>query len=215
VRAVFLLSGYEDMSTTLAEARAAGAQRVVLLSSSAAPGGDMSNAVARYHILAEQAVRASGLPWTFLQPNSFMSNTFQWRAQLRVGDTIRAPFAGVPVATIDPDDVGAVAAEALTSGAHEGRAYRLSGPEALLPADRVTILAEVLGRDLRFEPQSDDDARGEMSGAMPQEYIDAFFDFFAHGALDESKVHPSVEELLGRPPRSFREWANAHAEAFR
>ena len=214
VRAAFLLSGYGNLPVTLAAIRAAGAERVVLLSSSSVPGGDMSNAVARYHILSEQAVRDSGLPWTFLQPNSFMSNTFQWLPQLQAGDTVRAPFADVRVATIDPDDLGAVAAEALTSAAHEGQTYRLSGPESLLPADRVRVLAKVLGRDLRFEAQPDADARAEMSAAMPSEYVDAFFSFFADGKLDESQVLPTVEELLGRPPRSFAEWARAHAEAF-
>jgi uncharacterized protein YbjT (DUF2867 family) len=215
VRTVFLLSGYQDMPGVLAEIRRAGVERVVLLSSSAAPGGDMSNAVARYHILSETAVRESGLPWTFLQPNSLMSNALQWRSQLQAGDVVHAPFADVRVATIDPHDVAAVAAEALTSGGHEGRSYRLSGPESLLPADRVAVLAKVLGRDLRFEGQSDADARAEMSATMPGEYVDAFFSFFADGKLDESKVLPTVQEVTGRQPRTFEQWARAHAGVFR
>ena len=84
-RAAFLLSGYQDLPATLALMRTAGVERVVLLSSSAAPDGDLSNAVARYHILSERAVRESGLPSTFLRPNSLMSNTFQWVPQLRDG----------------------------------------------------------------------------------------------------------------------------------
>jgi uncharacterized protein YbjT (DUF2867 family) len=215
VRAVFLLSGYQDLPDALAEMRGAGVERVVLLSSSAAPGGDLSNAVARYHILSERAVRDSGLPFTFLQPNSFMSNTFQWAPQLLAGDVVRAPFAGVPVATIDPDDLGAVAAQALTSDAHEGRSYRLSGPESLLPADRVAVLARVLGRELRFEAQSNEDARAEMSASMPAEYVDAFFSFFVDGTVDETTVLPTVREITGRPPHSFEQWAAAHADAFR
>jgi uncharacterized protein YbjT (DUF2867 family) len=214
VSAVFLLSGYEGIAETLAEMRGAGVERVALLSSSAAPGGDMNNAVARYHILSEQAVRASGLPWTFLQPNSFMTNTLQWVPQLREGDLIRAPFANVRVATIDPDDVGAVAAKALTSDGHEGHTYRLSGPESLLPADRARVLARVLGRELAFEGQSNDEARAEMSQSMPPQYIDAFFKFFAEGDLDESHVLPTVEKVTGRPPRRFEQWAAANAEAF-
>jgi hypothetical protein len=174
----------------------------VLLSSSAAPGGDLSNAVARYHILSEAAVRDAGIPWTFLQPNSFMTNTFQWLPQLRAGDVVRAPFPDVRVATIDPEDLGAVAAAALTTGGHEGRAYRLSGPESLLPADRVAVLAKVLGRALRFEGQSDTEARAEMTRTTPPEYVDAFFSFFADGTLDESKVLSTVEEITGRPPRT-------------
>jgi uncharacterized protein YbjT (DUF2867 family) len=212
---VFLLSGFADMPGVLAEIRRAGVERVVLLSSSAAPGGDMTNAVARYHILSEAAVRESGVPWTFLQPNSFMTNTLQWVEPLRAGDLIRAPFADVPVATIHPDDLGEVAAEALVSGEHEGRVHRLSGPESLRPADRVEILGEVLGRKVRFEAQSDTEARAEMSRAMPEEYVDAFMSFFAEGTLDESKVLPTVQEVTGRRPRSFEEWAVANAGAFR
>jgi uncharacterized protein YbjT (DUF2867 family) len=215
VTAAFLLSGYEGLEETLAKTRRAGVERVVLLSSSAAPNGDLTNAVARYHILSERAVRASGLGWTFLQPNTFMTNTFQWLPQLRQGDVIRAPFPDVRVATVDPDDIGAVAAAALTSDAHEGRAYRLSGPESLLPADRVAILADVLGRELRFEGQSNQEARAEMSEAMPAEYVDAFFRFFVDGDVDESAVLPTVQEVTGRPPRSFEAWARAHADALR
>lgn len=170
--AAHLLSGYADMPGLMAQIRRAGVERVVLQSSSSVPGGDMDNAVARYHILSERAVRESGVPWTFLQPNSFMTNTLDWVAQLRDGNTITAPFAGVRVAAIDPADVAAVASRALASGAHEGRTYRLSGPESLAPADRAAILAEVLGRDLRFEAQSDADARAEMSASMPSEYVD-------------------------------------------
>jgi uncharacterized protein YbjT (DUF2867 family) len=215
VRAVFLLSGYQQQAQTLDAMRNAGVERVVLLSSSAAPGGDLSNAVARYHILSEQAVRESGLPWTFLRPNSFMTNTFRWIGQLKADDVVRLPFANVRIATIDPDDLGAVAAIALSSGEREGRAYRLSGPESLLPHDQVRIVADVLGRNVRFEAQSDADARAEMSEAMPAEYVEAFFRFFADGDLDESEVLPSVEEITGKPPRPFHGWARAHADALR
>ena len=215
VTAAFLLSGYEGLEETLANMRRAWVGRVVLLSSSAAPTGDLTNAVARYHILSERAVRQSGLGWTLLQPNTFMTNTFQWLPQLQQGNVIRAPFPDVRVATIDPDDIGAVAAVALTSGASEGRAYRLSGPESLSPADRVAILAEVLGRELRFEGQANEEARAEMNAAMPAEYVDAFFRFFVDGDLDESGVLPTVQEVTGRAPRNFEAWARAHADAFR
>jgi uncharacterized protein YbjT (DUF2867 family) len=215
VTATFLLSGYDGLTETLRDMRRAGVKRVVLLSSSSAPSEDLTNAVARYHVLSERAVRDSGLAWTFLQPNSFMTNTLQWAPRVRAGDVIRAPFPDVRVATIDPDDIGAVAAAALISDAHAGRAYRLSGPESLLPADRVRILGDVLERDLPFEGQSDEEARAEMSQAMPAEYVDAFFRFFAAGEIDESQVLPTVQDVTGRPPRRFEQWARAHADAFR
>jgi RNA polymerase sigma-70 factor (TIGR02960 family) len=215
VRSVFLLSGYERMQELLAELRDAGVERIVLLSSSGVPGGDMSNAVARYHILSEQAVRESGIAWTFLQPNSFMSNALRWLPQLREGDVVKLPFADVAIATIDPADLAAVAVKALTTGELAGRSLRLSGPEALYPADQVRILGAALGRELRPEPLSNEAAREEMSAAMPVEYVDAFFSFFVDGTVDETTVLPTVREVLGREPGTFERWAAANVEAFR
>lgn len=214
VRGLFLLPGYQNMPGTLDEARQAGVEHVVLVSSSSIEGGDPGNAVTRYMMDSEAAVRASGLAWTFLRSFGFMSNTLQWVPQLQAGDVVRAPWAEVPIAMIDPHDIAAVAAVAFTSAGHDGRHYTLSGPEPLRPADRVRILAEVLGRDLTFEGQPDDEARAEMSKSMPAEYVEAFFSFYSEGTLDESHVRPDVSDVTGRPPRSFRQWAQAHASTF-
>jgi uncharacterized protein YbjT (DUF2867 family) len=211
---MFLYPGYRNTAGTLEEAKRAGVRHVVLMSGSSAASGDMSNAVSRYMIESETAVRACGLAWTILRSFGFMSNTLQWAPQLKAGDVVRAPFAGVPVAVIDPYDIAAVAAACLTSAGHEGRVYTLSGPESLLPADRVRVLGEVLGRDLKFESQPDEEARAEMSANMPQQYVDAFFNFYVEGALDESQVLPTVGDVTGRPSRTFRQWAQAHAGAF-
>ena len=212
---VFLLSGYQDMPGLLAAARTAGVQRVALLSGASAASGDLSNAVSRYMIESESAVRESGLAWTILRPFAFMSNAFQLAEQIRAGDVVRAAFGGVRAATIDPRDIAAVAALALLSPGHEDQVHTLTGGESLLPAERVSILGDVLDRRLVFEAQSDDEARAEMSAAMPARYVDAFVNFYVDGALDESPVLPTVRELLGRPPRTFRDWAVEHADRFR
>jgi uncharacterized protein YbjT (DUF2867 family) len=211
VRAVFLLPGYPDAAGLLAPA---GVERVVQLSGTSAEGGHRTDAVSRYMIASEAAVRDAGLPWTILRPSAFMTNALQWVPQLQAGDVVRAPFAGVRAAVLDPGDIAAVAAEALLGEGHGGRVYRLSGPEALLPEDRVRVLATVLRRPLRFEGQPDDEARAEMSAAMPAAYVDAFFSFYVEGTLDESPVLPTVQEVTGRPPRTFEQWAVAHANAF-
>jgi uncharacterized protein YbjT (DUF2867 family) len=214
-RGIFLLSGYERIDELLAEARRAEVERIVLLSSSAAPGGDMTNAVARYHILSERAVRECGLAWTFLQPNSLMSNTLRWLPQLREGDVIHDAFGDVAIAMIDPADLAAVAVKALATEELEGRGLRLSGPDAIYPADRVRILGAALDRELRFEPWSNRQAREEMSASMPAEYVDAFFSFFVDGTIDETTVLPTVREVLGRKPRSFEQWVAESIESFR
>ncbi|GAA0931450.1 NAD(P)H-binding protein [Pseudonocardia zijingensis] len=215
VSGLFLLPGYRDMPGVLAAARAAGVSRVVQLSGGSAGSGDTGNAISAYMIRTEEAVRSAGIPWTLLRPCGFMTNALEWAPQLQAGDVVRAPFGGVRVAVIDPADIAAVAAAALVEHGHAGRIHALSGPEALLPADRVRVLGEVLGRDLRFEAQSDEEAWADMTARMPEPYVRAFFDFYVDGSLDESTVLPTVQEITGRAPRTFPDWARAHADAFR
>jgi uncharacterized protein YbjT (DUF2867 family) len=214
-RGLFLLPGYADLPGLLALARRAGVARVVLLSGGSAALEDMDNAVSRYMTVSERDVRESGVPWTFLRPRAFMSNALRWLPQLATGDVVRVPFAGVRAAAIDPFDIAAVAARALLSDGHAGQIYELTGPESLLPADQVGVLATVLERDLRCEGLTNEEARAEMGAAMPVEYVDAFFSFYVDGTLDESQVFPTVREVTGRPPRTFERWALAHADAFR
>ncbi|MFC0111396.1 NmrA family NAD(P)-binding protein [Kibdelosporangium aridum] len=215
VRGLFLLPGYADLPGLLALARRAGVARVVLLSGGSAALEDMDNAVSRYMTVSERDVRESGVPWTFLRPRAFMSNALRWLPQLAAGDVVRVPFAGVRAAVIDPFDIAAVAARALLSDGHASQIYELTGPDSLLPMDQVDVLAKVLERDLRCEGLTNEDARAEMTAAMPVEYVDAFFSFYVDGTLDESRVLPTVREVTGRPPRTFEQWARAHADAFR
>ena len=214
VTAVFLLAGYPDAPGLLARMADAGVRRVVLLSTGAVEGGNLDNYVVRFNVVAEAAVRDSALTWTVLRPSGFMSNALRWRPQLQAGDTVREPFADRPVAVIDPFDIGAVAARALTEQEHAGRSYRLTGPQALLPADRLAILGDVLGRDLHLEPQPDDEARRSMSENMPPPLVDAFFEFSRGGTYLDDQVTGTTAELLGRAPRTFPDWAHAHADDF-
>jgi uncharacterized protein YbjT (DUF2867 family) len=214
VDGIFLMSGYADMPGLLAEIRHAGVGRVVLLSSSSVPLGDMDNAVVAYHTVSEQAVRQSGIGHTILRPSMFATNALQWADQLAAGDVVRVQWPAVAAAVVDPYDIGAVAASVLAGGGYDGEALRLTGPEALRPADRVRILGEVLGRDLRVEELSDEQTLAELRASMPPRYVEAFSSFYLDGTLDESPVLPTVREVLGREPRDFRTWAVAHVAAF-
>ncbi|MFI9340911.1 NAD(P)H-binding protein [Streptomyces sp. NPDC052773] len=215
VRAMFLMPGYGGQRRILADARDAGVERVVMLSGGSAGTGDRTNAVSAYLIDAEDSVRESGLAWTFLRPTSFMSNALRLVDQIRAGDTVRVPFPDVYTTDIDPYDIAQCALHALLSDAHSGRALELTGPQALLPADRVRVLGEVLGRDLRAVGLGPEEARAELEAAMPKPFADAIVSFFVDGTLDESVVRPTVREVTGREPRTFDQWARTHADAFR
>lgn len=215
IRRVFLLGGYRSMPALLSTLRRAGVEHVTLLSSRSVVGGNPDNAIVAMWLESEAAVRASGIPWTILQPSSFMSNALRWLPQLRTGDRLRIPFADIAIAAIDPADIAAVAARTLTSEGHRFQTHVLSGPTALLPLDQVRILATVLGRPLRLEAQSDEEARAELNKQFPPSIVEAFFRFYAQGEFDDSVVVPAVRDITGQEPRTFEQWAQSHAAAFR
>jgi len=214
VSGIFLLSGYERTGELLANARAAGVERIVLLSSSAVTGTSTANAIAEYHLAAEAAVRDSGLEWTFLRPNTFMSNTLRWLDQLRAGDVVRVQFPDVPISTIHPADIADVAVAALTEDDHSGRSYRLTGPVALRPAEQVEILGQALGRRLVAYELSRSESHDELAAAMPAQYASAIESFFGDGIVDETSVTTTVATVTGHPPRTLQEWVRENAGLF-
>jgi uncharacterized protein YbjT (DUF2867 family) len=213
IRKVFLLGGFAT-TELLERIRDAGVEHVVLLTSRCVVGGQPDNAITRMWLDAETAVQQSGLPWTILRPSGFHSNALRWLPQLRHGDVVRAPWPNVAIASIDPADIASVAATVLSEPGHHKTTPTLSGPHPLTPSEQVTTLARVLGRPLRYEPLSDDEARAEMEADTPAPFVEAFFRFFTDGEFDDSPVVETVHEITGELPRTFEQWAHDHTDAF-
>jgi uncharacterized protein YbjT (DUF2867 family) len=213
IRRVFLLGGFAT-TELLGHIRHAGVEHVVLLTSRCVVGGNPDNAITRMWLDAETALQDSGVPWTILRPSGFHSNALRWLSQLQEGDVVRAPWPDLAIASIDPADIAAVAAAALTEPGHEHTAPALSGPQPLTPGEQVATLACVLQRALRYEPLSDREARARMEADTPAPFIDAFFRFFTDGEFDDSPVVDTVHQITGRRPRTFEQWARDHADAF-
>ncbi|WP_328639968.1 NAD(P)H-binding protein [Streptomyces canus] len=202
-----------DLALATAAERA-GVRRVVKLST--LDGGTGDDPIARWQRTAEAAVTdpARGFAWTLLRPGRFMSNALQWAGQLGTGGEVAIPFADRPAASIDPADLAEIAAQALSTGEHAGAVHELSGPQSLTPTEELALLGEVLGRDLRVRPVPTDAARAGMAGyGFPPEVVDAIMRRTLDGDRG-SGVLPTVEKVLGRPARTFAQWARAHAEEF-
>jgi uncharacterized protein YbjT (DUF2867 family) len=180
-------------------------------------GGDENDPVTGWHTTAENAIKASGLAWTFLRPGGFMSNTLGWTEMIRRDRTVRALFAGQPVAWIDPADIGAVAARVLTEEGHSGQAYPLSGPEALSPREQAAILAAALGTSIEVVDLPPAQVRAALIGqGMTPERADAVLAMRGTDAVALGMtVYPTVERITGQAPRTYAAWVDAYIEAFR
>ncbi|MCP2257484.1 Uncharacterized conserved protein YbjT, contains NAD(P)-binding and DUF2867 domains [Streptoalloteichus tenebrarius] len=219
VRAVFVNPSAvgHHLDTLLTQARTHGVRRVVLLSTSAVL--DEANPIGAHHRELEDQLVRSGLPWTVLRPGAFNSNTLGWADQIRTEGVVRAPYGGARIAPIDERDIAAVAAQALLS--HETDRLRgatpvLSGPEIVTPVDQVRAIGAATGVPLRFEEMPPEDAREAMPRAgVPALAADGVLRYHAHAALHPVEISPAVEEITGRAPRRFADWAVEHAAAFK
>ncbi|MRH93379.1 NAD(P)H-binding protein [Nocardia sp. SYP-A9097] len=220
ITALFLLvpgTGMDHTRHAVAAARAAGVERIVLISSFWAIG-DPIPAMGRWHHKREQLVLNSGLAATILRPGGLMTNALEWAPAIRAGEPILDPTGPGRFAPIDPADIAAVALLALTEDGHKGAAYNLTGAESLTCAEQVGILARVLDRPLpiRSTATAEEAVRARFPrGAHPQ-LAEAIRESFAQMRSDTVGLRTdTVAELLGRAPRTFEDWCRAHRDAFR
>ncbi|MGK5553904.1 NAD(P)H-binding protein [Actinomadura kijaniata] len=165
----------------------------------------------------EKALKASDLEWTMLTPVEFMGNTLQWwAASVRAEGVVREPFGGRLSAMVHEADIGAVAATVLAEGGYAGRELVLTGPEAITTAEKVRILAGAVGRDIAFVELTEREAREKWAAdGMPGELIEFLVDALGNTPEVGYTVVPTVPEVLGRPARTFAQWAAENAAAFR
>jgi uncharacterized protein YbjT (DUF2867 family) len=123
--------------------------------------------------------------------------------------------AALPV--IHPDDIADVAAVVLTESGHAGKAYELTGPEALTTQEQVDILAEVLGRPLKYVNVPDEAVKdGMLKAGTPPVYVEARIGLVQLlRGLGRIEPSPDVQSVTGRTPRTFRQWAETNIAAFR
>lgn len=204
-----------DLHALLSVAKAAGVERVVLLSTQGVgtrPDSPFYGAVAG---AIEEAVRTSGLSWTILRPGGFHSNAFAWAESVRTRRSVVAPFADTALPTVDPDDIADVAALALLDPTHAGRTHELTGPALITPREQVAELAATLGEPVAFVEQTRDEARDQMLRFMPEPIVDTTLAILGTPTPAEQRITPDVEHLLGRAPRTFAAWAARNIAAFR
>ncbi|MFD8727868.1 MULTISPECIES: NAD(P)H-binding protein [unclassified Streptomyces] len=218
IDAVFLVTNSPtepDDARVAAAAAAAGVRHLVKLSMMAVEEPDADDFITRLQRGNERTIRQSGVPWTFIRPRAFMSNTLSWATGIRSDGVVRALYGDAPVACVDPRDVAAVAVAALTGAGHEGQAYAVSGPEVITAREQTAQLSGLLGRPLRFEELPLDRAREALLAKYPQPVAEAFLESAERRrAGAKAAVLPTVEKLTGRPARTFRTWAADHTASF-
>lgn len=163
----------------------------------------------------EAALRASDVAWTLLAPVEFMSGALEWANSVREHGVVRS-LANWPSAVVHEADIAAVAMTALTQDGHAGQTYPITGPQALTVAERTRLIGGALGRDVAFEQLTEDQERDRLrSYGHPEDHVEFGIQLAMNPPPQAGVVHPTVEQVTGRPAHTFAQWASEHADAFR
>jgi uncharacterized protein YbjT (DUF2867 family) len=220
VGAVFLVWTVPPTTAPAVVARLAShARRVVFLSAphrTPHPFFQQPNPLAALHAEVERLIAATGLASTIIRPGMFASNTrFWWASMIRNGDVVRWPYGAAETAPIDERDIAAVATRALCEDGHTGGDYVLTGPESLSQADQVSAIGAAIGRRIRFDELLPEEFRREMADRMPGPVADMLLAAWRATIGHPAFVTSTVADVVGSPPRTFRQWVADHADAFR
>ena len=158
----------------------------------------------------EDALRDSGLEWTFLRPNSFFQNDLRFAAVIAGNGVYPQPIGNAGTSRVDVRDIAGAAFNALTRREHRNRAYPLVGPD-ILTADQVAaIYSKHLGREVRYAGDDLDVWAAEVARMLPGWLVEdlriMYAHFQKHGLKAASGELALCETVLGRPPRSFESW---------
>lgn len=215
---LFLVSGREqrdrvaEHAAAIDAAVAAGVGRIVYLSFLNC-AADSTFTFARDHFHTERHILASGVEHTFLRDNLYLDFIPFFAG---ADGVIRGPAGDGRAGYVARDDVADVAVAVLAGDGHAGRAYDVTGPEAITMAQAAELLSEASGRAVRFHDETLEEARASRApSGEPGWVIEGWVTTYtavAAGELDV--VTDTVQRLAGHRPWALREWLREHPDSY-
>lgn len=226
VDAMFLLSAVvaEELVgtlTTLNLAREVGLKGLVYLSVYQGElFSDVPHESAKY--AAERMIADRDLPATVLRPAYFMQNDLRLKDVIAGNGVYPSPIGAKGVSTIDVDDIAEVAALELVRRAEasdplDRKVYDLVGPDVLTGENIAAIWSEVLGRPVAAAGDVDrtfEMMRTQAPAWMAYAIRQMFVRFAEDGMAATPQGLSELSRRLGRPPRSYRRFAEQAARTW-
>jgi uncharacterized protein YbjT (DUF2867 family) len=216
---VFLLTSPSERQgelqrNVIAAAKNAGVSHIVKLSAFGA--GPETPPLIHDHYLIEREIERAGIAYTHLRPNGFMQNILMSAPTIKEKGLFYGPLGEAKVSYVDARDIASVAAVTLTKEGHEGKAYEITGPQALSYREVAQEFSSVLGKDVQYVDVPLEAARSSMLGsgmsAWLADSLIGLFEFYRNGRA--AVVTNVVKDVTGQEPITFRQFVREHVEAF-
>ncbi|OEH86425.1 hypothetical protein BHU72_13485 [Desulfuribacillus stibiiarsenatis] len=165
------------------------------------------------HYKIEKYIQKSGIPYTFLRPSFFMQNLNQAHVyDIKELNDIYIPSGKAKVSFIDTRDIGEAGAITLMELGHEHKCYTLTGGESIDYYQVADIFSEVLDRKIIYSnPAPLAFRRTMINRGIDKGFANVMVALYLTTKLGMAKkVTPDLEIILGRAPRTVREYTEDH-----
>lgn len=163
--------------------------------------------IAAWHYQVEQVLKASGLKWALLRPHVFMQNFLGYAEQIKAAGRFSTASGFGRIPFVDTRDIADSAVGLLLDSARAGQTHVLTGGEALTYADVAAILSELLGRTITYDAAEPEAVKAQMEAqGQPSYNIQGMLALAEYQRSEgaTARLSPSVQELSGHAPRTFR-----------
>ncbi len=166
------------------------------------------------HARVEAHLRAGPTPWTFLRAGFFAQNLCgAYREDIRDDDRLYVPAGHQPVSWVDTRDLGEAAARAFFDETARNQAWTLTGRVAQTFDEVAAALSSQLGRTIRYQAASIPGYLWHLRTRRGVPWAPALVYTVLHTAIRfgaERRVDPTLERVLGRPPRTIEDTIRDH-----
>jgi uncharacterized protein YbjT (DUF2867 family) len=199
----------------VAAAKEAGVRHVIYLS---VPTAGETKLVPHYTV--ERAIEASGMDYTFLRAAFFAQNLIRdittHAVDIAASDEIIVPAGKGGTSFVDSRDVAEVAVKVMHDPApHVGQAYVLTGPEVLDYHEVAAIMSEELGREIRYREPSVFRFWRTVGPRVTWDTLLFMTGVYILTRRGKNRdITDTLPRLLGRPPRTMRDFVRDYREKF-
>lgn len=165
-------------------------------------------ALADAHRPTEEAILATGIPYTFLRNNWYLENDLGTVQGALATGTIATSAGGGRFAPAARADFARAAGTVLATDGHENTIYELGAPVSYSYADWADAVAAETGRDITYTEIDDATAAAGLAAAgLPAHMVGLVVDFYQALARGDMDVPgDDLTRLIGRDPVTPREF---------
>jgi uncharacterized protein YbjT (DUF2867 family) len=208
----------ESQVTFIDAAKAAGIDHIIKFSGKESNIGFVAEnfRYTRNHEQIERYLEQSGLGWTHLRPSQFMQVYLREAPSIATSGVLALPLGDVQMAPVDIEDIAEVACKLLTTDGHKGKAYEMTGPEALSMSQVAGLIGDAIGKPVEYVNISPESRRdGMIKAGAPQDFAEALYE----QALERlkhpaSRVNLETHQVFGVEPTTFGDFVKRYKHLF-